>query len=344
MWYSSLLEKNLIPDPLIRKGIRDLLKQRLLTENKGNVEAQQAHLMRFIEALKTPPATVNAAVKKEQVYEVPVEFYKYCFGQHLKHSCCLWNDGVLDINMAEQEMLELTCKRAALENGQQVLELGCGWGSLSLFMAARYPASSFTAVTDSPAQKQYISEQAEQRGITNIKIVSSEMYALNLSGQFDRVISVEMFEHIGNYQQLLKMIGHALKPEGKLFIHIFTHKEFAYRFDATDNTNLVSRYFFTGGIMPSDKLLFYFNDDVKIQAHWHVSGLHYQKTAEAWLSNMDANKNNILPLFEQTYGKDEAIKWWNYWRIFYMSCAELWGYNNGNEWLVSHYLLKKASA
>lgn len=342
MWYSSLLEKNLIPDPLIRKGIRDLLKQRLHDENKGNVEAQQAHLMALIAELKASPIAVNTADANEQHYEVPTEFYQYCLGKHLKYSSGYWNEGVQDINISEHDMLELTCQRAELKNGQDVLELGCGWGSLSLYMSAKYPKSNFTVVSNSRTQKQYIDEQAKQRGINNLTVITSDINVLELDRQFDRVVSVEMFEHMRNYQKLLKKVGDALKPEGKLFVHIFTHKEFAYKFEVIDDTDWMSKYFFTGGMMPSDDLLFYFNDDVRVEKHWHVSGQHYQKTSEAWLSNMDAHKDRIMPLFEQTYGKAEAMKWWSYWRIFYMSCAELWGYNNGNEWLVSHYLFKKS--
>ncbi|MES2690562.1 MAG: class I SAM-dependent methyltransferase [Bacteroidota bacterium] len=342
MWYSSLLEKNLIPDPLIRKGIRDLLKQRLHDENKGNVEAQQAHLMALIEELKASPIAMNTADANEQHYEVPTEFYQYCLGKHLKYSSGYWNEGVQDINISEHDMLELTCQRAELKNGQDVLELGCGWGSLSLYMSAKYPTSNFTVVSNSRTQKQYIDEQAKQRGLNNLTVITSDINVLELDRQFDRVVSVEMFEHMRNYQKLLKKVGDAMKPEGRLFVHIFTHKEFAYKFEVIDDTDWMSRYFFTGGMMPSDDLLFYFNDDVRVEKHWHVSGQHYQKTSEAWLSNMDAHKDQIMPLFEQTYGKAEAMKWWSYWRIFYMSCAELWGYNNGNEWLVSHYLFKKS--
>ena len=341
MWYNSLLEKNKIPDSLFRVGIRKLLKQRLLDENKGNVEAQQAHLMQLIEELKASPIAINTQEANEQHYEVPTQFYKYCLGKHLKYSSGYWNEGVTDIDTSEKDMLELTCQRADLQNGQDVLELGCGWGSLSLFMAAKFPKSNFTVVSNSRTQKIYIDEQAQQRGINNLTVITININDFVLDKTFDRVVSVEMFEHMRNYQKLMHKVATLLKADGKLFVHIFTHKEYAYKFEVIDETDWMSKYFFTGGIMPSDDLLLYFNEHLSIAKHWHVSGTHYAKTSEAWLQNMDKHKTEIIPLFEQTYGKENAVKWWVYWRIFYLACAELWAYNKGEEWIVSHYLFSK---
>jgi cyclopropane-fatty-acyl-phospholipid synthase len=341
MFYDSLLEKNKIPDPLIRIGIRRLLKQRLKDENKGGTEEQQAHLMQLITELKASPIAVNTQEANEQHYEVPTEFYKYCLGKHLKYSSGYWKEGVSDIDTSEKDMLELTCRRAELGDGQEVLELGCGWGSLSLFMAARFPRSRFTVVSNSRTQKLYIDQQAKERGIGNLEVMTVNINELGLNKTFDRVVSVEMFEHMRNYQELMSRIAGWLKPGGKLFVHIFTHRQYAYKFEVKDESDWMSRYFFTGGMMPSDDLLLYFNEALCIEQHWHVNGRHYSKTSEAWLRNMDRHKKEIMPLFEQTYGPQQALKWWVYWRIFYMACAELWGYNNGEEWLVSHYLFKK---
>jgi cyclopropane-fatty-acyl-phospholipid synthase len=341
MWYNSLLEKDRIPDLLIRKGIRALLKQRLAQEDKGETEAQQAHLMKLIEELKSSPIAVNTADANEQHYEVPTQFYQYCLGKHLKYSSGYWKEGVTDIDTSEKDMLELTCQRAEFKNGQNVLELGCGWGSLSLFMAAKYPASTFTVVSNSRTQKMYIDEQAKNRGIQNLTVITTDINVFTLDATFDRVVSVEMFEHMRNYQLLMQKVASLLKPEGKLFVHIFTHKEFAYKFEVIDETDWMSKYFFTGGIMPSDDLLLYFNEHLSIEQHWHVNGTHYGKTSEAWLQNMDKHKSEIMPLFEKTYGAGKALKWWVYWRLFYMACAELFAYNGGNEWMVSHYLFKK---
>ncbi|QKJ32329.1 class I SAM-dependent methyltransferase [Mucilaginibacter mali] len=341
MWYDKLIEQNKVPDFLLRQGIRKLLRQRLADEDKGGVEAQQAHLMALIAELKASPIAVNTTEANEQHYEVPTQFYRYCLGKNLKYSSGYWKDGVTDIDTSENDMLDLTCQRAELADGQQVLELGCGWGSLSLYMAAKFPGSTFKVVSNSRTQKQYIDEQAQQWGITNLTVITADMNTFIIDDKFDRVVSVEMFEHMRNYRLLLAKVASFLKADGKLWIHIFTHKEYAYKFEVVDDTDWMSKYFFTGGIMPSDDLMFYFNDDLVVEKHWHVSGTHYAKTSEAWLKNMDMHKAEIMPLFEQTYGKHQAVKWWVYWRLFYMACAELWNFNKGNEWLVSHYLFTK---
>jgi cyclopropane-fatty-acyl-phospholipid synthase len=301
MWYTSLLEKDQLPDFIIRKGIRSLLKQRLQQEKKENAELQQQHLMDLIKELKNSPIAINTAEANEQHYEVPAKFYEYCLGKNLKYSSGLWKKGVIDIDVSEDDMLELTCSRADLKNGQSVLELGCGWGSLSLFMAKKYPESTFTVVSNSRTQKIYIDEQAKLRGLHNLTVLTVNINDFTLNETFDRVVSVEMFEHMRNYQKLMKLVSGCLKPDGKLFVHIFTHKEYAYKFEVLDESDWMSKYFFTGGIMPSDDLLLYFNEHLTIINHWHVSGMHYSKTSEAWLKNMDSNKEAVTALFEQTY-------------------------------------------
>jgi cyclopropane-fatty-acyl-phospholipid synthase len=344
MWYNSLLENDKIPDFFIRKGIRHLLSRRLRDEDKGSLEANQANLMRLIASLKTDPIAIETKAANEQHYEVPAAFYTYCLGKHLKYSSGFWKDGVTDIDTSETDMLLLTCQRAELNNGQQVLELGCGWGSLSLFMAERFPKSSFTVVSNSASQKEYIDKQSEHRGLQNLRVITADINHFQTDQTFDRVVSVEMFEHMHNYELLFSKIAGFLKEEGKLFVHIFCHKNLAYKFDVIDESDWMSKYFFTGGIMPSDNLLLYFNEQVQIEQHWCLNGSHYSKTSEAWLKNMDAHKDKIMPLFETTYGIEQARKWWVYWRIFFMACAELWGYKKGEEWLVSHYLFKKKTA
>ncbi len=341
MWFDFQLEKNMVPDYLIRIGIRKLLKERLLQEKKATVELQQAHLMKLIEDLKNSPIAINTIEANEQHYEVPTKFYQYCLGKNLKYSSGYWKDGVNDLDTSEDDMLEITCIRAEIKDGQDVLELGCGWGSLSLYMAKKYPNSKFTVVSNSRTQKLHIDEKAKQRGINNLVVITVNINDFTIDKTFDRVVSVEMFEHMRNYQKLMHKVSTCLKADGKLFVHIFTHKDFAYKFEVIDETDWMSKYFFTGGIMPSDDLLLYFNEHMSIKQHWHISGMHYSKTSEAWLRNMDKHKNEIMPLFEETYGKDQAIKWWVYWRIFFMACAELWSYNNGDEWIVSHYLFSK---
>jgi len=343
MWYTSLLEKDLLPDAALRIGIRKLLKQRLIDENKGTQDAQQEHFMKLIAELRSSPIAINTAEANEQHYEMPAEFFCKVLGKHLKYSSGFWKDGVADIDTSERDMLELTCQRAELMDGQHILELGCGWGSLSLFMAAKFPNSKITSVSNSHSQKAFIDEQAKKRNLSNLTIITADINAFQIDKKFDRAVSVEMFEHMRNYDLLLKKVAGFLKDDGKLFVHIFTHREYAYKFEVIDETDWMSKYFFTGGIMPSDHLLLYFPEYFNIEKHWRVSGIHYNKTSEAWLNNMDKAKPEVMEIMKKVYGEQQAVKWWVYWRIFFMACAELWGYDNGNEWLVSHYLFTKTS-
>ena len=341
MWYDKLIENDKLPDPVLRAGIRKLLKQRLADETVGDEELQQRKFINLVNELKSSPIAVNTANANEQHYELPTEFFQYCLGKNLKYSSGYWNPGVKDIDTSEDDMLALTCKRADLQNGQNVLELGCGWGSLSLYMAAKFPESKFTVVSNSATQKIFIDETAARRGIQNLTVLTADMNTFTIADSFDRVVSVEMFEHMRNYKLLLAKVASFLKPDGKLFVHIFTHKTLAYKYEVIDESDWMSKYFFTGGIMPSNHLFFYFNDDLKIEKHWVVNGTNYGKTSEAWLSNMDKHKKEIMPILENTYGKDQAVKWWVYWHLFYMACAELFNYNKGNEWMVCHYLFEK---
>ena len=261
----------------------------------------------------------------------------------MKYSSGYWDPGVTDIKTSEDRMLALTCERADLQDGHRILELGCGWGSLTLWMGKHYPNAKITAVSNSRTQKDYIDAQAKERGLTNIEIKTVNMIDYQGEGAdiFDRGVSVEMFEHMKNYQLLLERISTWLKPGGKLFVHIFTHREYAYHYEAKNEDDWMARYFFTGGQMPSDDLLLYFQDHLKIDDHWQVSGTHYQKTSEAWLALMDQHADELKPLIAETYGANQAKKWWVWWRCFYLACAELWGFKNGQEWIVSHYRFKK---
>lgn len=337
----NLLERNLLPDFLIRFGIRRLLAQRLKDEDKGNTEKNQAAMLEFIEGLKKSPIAIHTLDANEQHYEVPTEFYKYVLGKRMKYSSGYWTSVNDTLDTSEENMLRLSCERAEFKDGMEVLDLGCGWGSLTLYIAEKYPNCKVTGVSNSKTQKEYIDSVCKQKGYQNVQIITQDMNIFEIEKQFDRLMSVEMLEHMKNYEKLFSKFARFMKKDALFFVHIFTHKTYAYHFEVKDETDWMSKYFFTGGMMPSDHLLLYFQKDLEILKHWHVSGTHYQKTSEGWLRNMDKHKKEILPIFEKTYGKENVTKWWVYWRVFFMACAELWGYRNGEEWIVSHYLFKK---
>ena len=338
-----LLESDRVPDWLIRSRIRKLLRERLAAVDRGDPERQQQQQMRFIGALKASPIAIDMTAANEQHYELPTEFFQAVLGSHLKYSACYYDAPTDSLDTAEARMLGLTCERARIADGERVLELGCGWGSLSLWMAANFPRSQITAVSNSRTQKMFIDAEAVKRGLANLKIITCDMNVLEFptNAAFDRVVSVEMFEHMRNYEQLLARVASWMAPGATLFVHIFAHRQFAYPFDIDGADDWMARYFFTGGIMPSDDLLLYFQRDVQLIDHWRLCGRHYQLTSDAWLANMDRQRRAIMPLMARTYGEREQLKWWVYWRVFFMACSELWGYGQGREWIVSHYLFQR---
>ena len=333
----ELVENGHIPDLLTRAGIRLLLLQRLREQAQEGPDQEWQAMMTFVEEMRQSPIALHTQEANEQHYELPPRFFELVLGSHLKYSCCHFPEGVTELEHAEASMLTLTCERAQLQDGQQILELGCGWGSLSLWMAKHYPNSSILAVSNSQPQCEFIESRAQELSLTNLSVQTCDMNDFTTEQHFDRVVSVEMFEHMRNWQSLLERISNWLKPEGKLFIHIFSHRRYAYAFSSEGDSNWMGRYFFTGGIMPSNDLLLYFQKDLLLEQHWVLSGVHYQRTADAWLQMMDSQKGEILQTFRETYGKGADI-WFQRWRMFFLATSEVWGFRGGNEWLISHYL------
>lgn len=338
-WYESLIESGLVPDFVIRAAIRQMLRARLRHEDRGSDEANRAAKLAFIEEMKSNPIALRTDSANAQHYEVPAEFFEFVLGPRRKYSSAYFPDNCDSLSLAEEHMLRLTCERAQIADGQEILELGCGWGSLTLYIAEYFPKCRLTGISNSSSQTEYILAIAAARGLSNVTIITADINSFDVAQKFDRVVSVEMFEHMRNWELLLARISGWLKPEGKMFLHIFTHSRFAYPYEVGGAGDWMAQHFFTGGMMPSDDLPMFFDRNVRVTEHWRCLGTHYQKTAEAWLANMDANRAKLKPLLAKIYGKEK--KWWSRWRIFFMACAELWGFRDGREWLVSHYLLEK---
>ena len=329
----KLLDRDLIPDAFIRAGIRQLLKTNLQ-------EVSKLDQPQFLASLAASPIAIATAAANVQHYEVPAEFFALCLGPRRKYSSCLYEKPANTLAEAEIDMLRKTCRHAQLEDGQRILELGCGWGSLSLWMARNYPKSTIVGVSNSASQREYIQSQITQLGLTNLEIRTADMNDFDPRAQFDRVVSVEMFEHMRNWPALLKRIRTWLHPSGKLFLHVFSHAQFAYPYEDRGPGDWMARYFFTGGIMPSHRMIYNFNEDLQVEKDWRINGNHYSRTLEDWLKNLDANRKPALALFDQVYGPSESLKWLVRWRVFLMACSELFSYRGGEEWGVSHYLLQ----
>eukprot|EP00803_Ostreobium_quekettii_P005736 evm.model.scf_1721.1 EVM.evm.TU.scf_1721.1 scf_1721:1789-7648(+) len=337
----ALVEGGWLPDMVTRAGIRLLLSQRLSTEGSCSTEEAQKRKISFVEELKQMPIAIQTEAANEQHYELPTDFFQLCLGKRLKYSSGLYKSPTDSVDNAEDNMMALYCARAQLKDGQDVLELGCGWGSLTLFLAEVYPASKITAVTNSSVQKDFIDAQARARGFKNVEVIKANVVHFKAPGTYDRVLSVEMFEHMKNYQELLRRISQWLKDDGLLFVHIFCHKKYAYHFKVESSVDWMSRYFFSGGTMPSLDLMLYFQDDLKVRGLHYINGMSYSHTLEAWLKRMDSQGRPIKEILKSTYGDREAEKWRVYWRLFYIACSELFRYSGGEEWGIAHIVFEK---
>ena len=333
----GLAERGLLPDALVRLGIRRLCAERLRTERRGGPAAEAERLAGRLDALRASPVAIFTEAANTQHYELPAAFFAHCLGPNLKYSCCYFPSGNESLAAAEQAMLDLYLERAELADGQQILELGCGWGSLTLWMAERLPNAQITAVSNSHGQRRHIEAQCHARGLSNVRVLTRDVNALLLdAGRFDRCVSIEMFEHMRNYATLMQRIATWLAPGGKLFAHLFAHRTLLYPFETTGHDNWLGRHFFTGGLMPSTDTLLHFQSHLTLEHRWLIDGTHYGRTADLWLANQDEHREQVMGVLCAAYGAGAPL-WFARWRIFWMACAELFGYAHGNEWLVAHY-------
>lgn len=339
----GLAERGLLPDAVIRAGIRRLCSLRLRGDRERGVEATSLAFQRGIAQLRSSAIAIHVDAANQQHYELPAEFFRRCLGPRLKYSACWFEHDDDTLAQAESAMLGLYGARAELENGQDILELGCGWGSLTLWMAERYPNSRITAVSNSHSQRAYIEQVCRDRGLTNVKVITRDVNDLEFeAAAYDRCVSVEMFEHLRNYELLLARIGDWLRPGGALFVHIFCHRTLMYPFETVGEDNWMGRHFFTGGLMPAADTLLWFQDTLRLEDRWLIDGRHYQRTADCWLQNQDSHRDALAPLLRATYGSAAEL-WTQRWRMFWMACSELFGYAEGREWGVAHYRMRRRS-
>ena len=341
--FLGLAERGWVPDWIIRLGIRAMCADRLRQERGTEFEIADARTQALIEELSDSPIAIFAEAANEQHYELPPEFFRRVLGPRMKYSCAYFAHGTETLQAAEQAMLAMYAERAQLADGQDILELGCGWGSLTLWMAERFPSARITAVSNSSSQRAHILAACDARGLRNIRVITQDVNRLGLPAQsYDRCLSIEMFEHMRNYAKLMGRIAGWLKPGGKLFTHLFVNRDLIYPFETQGSDNWLGRHFFTGGLMPSADCLLWFQQHLRAEARWRVAGSHYKRTANLWLRNQDRNRHELLNILTNVYGAHLAPLWFQRWRMFFMACAELFGYDHGREWYVAHYRFERA--
>lgn len=336
----QLVERGVVPKPLIRSGIRRLLRERLQEQALIFGSDRERALDAWVRAMRGSPIALVPKKANEQHYEVPPEFFAMVLGPRLKYSSAFYSTTRTTLAEAEEAMLALTVDRAAIANDQDVLELGCGWGSLTLYMAERFPRARITSVSNSAPQRTHIQREALRRGLSNVRVITHDMNTFEAGARFDRIVSVEMFEHMRNWEALLARAAGWMRPDGRLFLHVFAHSSYAYPFEARDESDWMSRHFFTGGMMPSHDLATRVSSSFESEDDWIVPGAHYARTSEDWLANLEAHREDVLQLFRATYGAPRAEVWYHRWRVFFLACAELFGYGAGKEWVVSHRRLR----
>lgn len=336
----QLAERGWLPDSLLRWAMRRICAQRLREEHADDPVLFTARQQDYLAQWRNGPLAIATVDANVQHYELPAAFFATVLGKHLKYSCAYWPGNVESLDQAEAAMLDLSCTRAQLADGMDILELGCGWGSLTFWMAREYPNARITAVSNSAAQRQYIEQQAAERGLTNIRVITIDINQFECDQRFDRVVSIEMFEHLRNHAELFGRIRGWLKQDGRLFTHVFCHRELAYPYEVQGETDWMAQYFFTGGIMPSYGLFLNYQQDLELVNRWWLGGEHYEKTSNAWLERQDAARGDLVALFAEHYPAHEASLWFGRWRMFFMAVAELFGYEQGRQWGVGHYLFR----
>jgi len=338
------LASGLLPDGLLRRIIRSRVEGLVAAFDRLDPEERRRREAAVLARLETGPLTINTDDANRQHYSVPPEFFRLVLGPRLKYSSCYWPEGVTDLATAEEAMLALTAERAGLSDGQDILDLGCGWGSFALWAAERYPASRILAMSNSAEQRGFIESLRDERGLSNLEVVTAEVGGFEPPRLFDRVVSVEMLEHVRNHREVLRRVSGWLKPEGRLFVHVFCHRRHLYPFEPDGPGGWMAGHFFSGGVMPSWDYLPRYQEDLVLLNRWEVNGGHYARTLRAWLDDLDRSRDAVMPILRATYGPGRARLWLAYWRVFFMACEETFALAEGGEYFVAHYLFGKTGS